>query len=101
MALFGGLFLFVPDFHPSLVECNMKSLYSQAKSMLPKWARGLASETTTVVGIRTAVRTEIKECHRGENPLSPDQYKALTDYLVKTDNLEMRELRNSLQAGIR
>lgn len=56
---------------------------SDAKRMLPKFARGLAKEVITVNVLVTRVHNEIQAYYRGENPLTTEQRDSLRDWLQK------------------
>lgn len=57
--------------------------FATAKAKLPKFAKGIAADVTTVGQLRDKVRQELTTYFRGSNPLSEKQAAALTKWLGK------------------
>lgn len=60
-----------------------KMSFSQAKKILPPFARGLATYAVTVAALRDVVEFELAESFE-DNPLEPKQREALHKFLERT-----------------
>lgn len=56
---------------------------TEARKLLPVFARSLAPEAETVAELRTAVLDEIDAWEAGANPLTVKQVMSLKDFLRK------------------
>lgn len=60
-----------------------KMTFSQAKKLLPPFARGLATYAVTVAALREAISVELADSFE-DNPLEPKQREALRKFLERT-----------------
>ena len=60
-----------------------RNLLSETKRILPKFARGLTHNVSSLAVLIERVEDEVEAYCRGDNPLTPGQADALRDWLQK------------------